>query len=80
MPQFRLGPDDRRLMEVLQQLSRRVGWTIADQAEAMGLSPQTVRGVPFGKDRAGPHVLGRVFALMLEMKAQMGTSASDDHR
>jgi hypothetical protein len=48
------------------------GLTIAAQAQALGLPPQTLRGLLFGKDRAGPRVLDQILAFTFQVKAQMG--------
>lgn len=75
MPRLRVGPDDLRLIKMLRRLREMVGWAISEEAAELGLSPETLRGVLFGKNRAGPQVLDQVLALTLRLKAQMGTEA-----
>lgn len=75
MPRIRLGPDDRRFIEVLQRLREMAGWTIAEQAAELGLSPETLRGLFHRRNRSGPQVLDQVLALTLRLKAQMGPEA-----
>ncbi len=75
MPRNRLGPDDLRLIEALQRLRGMAGWTIAEQAAALDLPTETLRGVLFRKNRPGPQVLDQVLAMTLRLKAEMRPDA-----
>ncbi len=75
MPRTRLGPENLRLVRVLQRLREMADWSIFEQAAELGLPTETLRGVLFGKNRPDPQVLDHVLALTLRLKAQMGTEA-----
>lgn len=73
MSRTRFSHNDLQLIADLQRIRQMAGWTVAEEAEALGLSPQTLRGILFRKDRAGPHALDKVLAFTLHAKVQMGT-------
>jgi len=77
MARVQLTETDEALISILQQLRDAAGWTIADEATAIGMRPETLRGVLFAKNRAGPRVLHKLLVYANAVEARVVADTPD---
>lgn len=75
MGRMALDPAEQGLVDALHSLREQSGWTVHEQARALGLPVETLRGVLYAKNRTGPRVLYQLLAYVDETRRRFGPDA-----
>lgn len=75
MGRMALDAAEQGLVEALDSLREQSGWTVREQALALGLPLETLRAVLYAKNRAGPRVLYRLLSYVDQAQSRLGVNA-----